>query len=129
MVPFWGLGNMAEKHQSGSVDKSTRRHRIHVDEVPQVKTALLLWLRNQVDDHRDLQSSAAGFRCLYRLQEHRPGRPDYPKISWQTLKAYVRAHWPTNDDPFAPFFTSPSFKELQNGTIPPINASEERGSE
>ena len=107
----------------------TRRHRIHPEEIPQVKTALIQWLRDQVDDHQDLPAAELGFRCLYRLNEHRPGRPDYPKTSWQNLEQYVRSYWPTNDDPFAPFFTSPSFKELQNGTIPPINASEERGSE
>ena len=70
-------------------DKSTmtRRHLLHPQEVPQVKAALLQWLRDKVDSRQDLPATELGFHCLYRLKEHRVGRPDYPEpVTWGLIE-------------------------------------------
>ena len=64
----------------------TRRHRIVGDEVDEVIEGLKLRLWYHYRQRGDLLDAIVAFRVLYRLVEHRAGRPDYPEpIDWDVI--------------------------------------------
>jgi len=68
----------------------TRRHRIHEEEVPEVKEGLRLRLCEHLETKEDLIAATLCFRCLYRLEEHKAGRPDYPEpVTWSLIESRI----------------------------------------
>ena len=106
----------------------TRRHRIHEEEVPEVKEGLRLRLRDHMNTKEDLTAATLCYRCLYRLEEHRPGRPDYPTpITWGYLEDYTAILEEVEEKPV--YLYEPLDPDLRNGTIKPINEHQEGGHE
>lgn len=69
---------------------SERCHRLHGEGVPEVTKGLVLKLRQHLETKKDLTAATICFRCLYRLEEHKTGRPDYPNpITWGYLEDYT----------------------------------------
>ena len=69
---------------------SERRHRLHGEEVPEVIEGLKLRLRQHLETTEDLPGATVAFRALYRLIEHKQGRPDYPEpVTWGFIEDYV----------------------------------------
>jgi len=65
---------------------SERRHRIQGLEIPEVIEGLKLRLRQHLEDRDDLMKATVAFRALYRLNEHKVGRPDYPEpVTWELI--------------------------------------------
>ena len=72
----------------------TRRHRIHEEEVPEVTKGLVLKLRQHLETKKDLIAATICFRCLYRIEEHRVGRPDYPEpVTWSLIENWINNHY------------------------------------
>lgn len=70
----------------------TRRHRIHGNEVPEVIRGLVLRLREHMETKEDLTAATLAFRALYRLEEHKAGRPIYPPHPEPTTWGYLEDH-------------------------------------
>ena len=61
------------------VPLSQRRHRLHVEEIPEVMEGLVLLLTEYVRAGEDLERATLAFRPFYRMLYHRTGRPNYPE--------------------------------------------------
>ena len=70
------------------VPLSEKRHRLYESEIPEVILGLRLRLAQLLEDKNDPEKAQLALRCLHRLIETNPGRPKYPKFSWEYL-AYV----------------------------------------
>jgi len=68
----------------------TRRHRLHSDEVPEVKEGLKLRITEHLDTKDDLEAATLAFRALFRLERHKVGKPSYPKpITWGLIEDWI----------------------------------------
>ena len=68
------------------VPLSERRHRLNLEEIPEVMKALALLLRQYVREEKDLESAIVAFMPFYRMLYHRSGRPNYPDpVTWNTI--------------------------------------------
>jgi len=92
-----------------------RRHRLHGEEVPEVIEGLRLRLRAHLETKEDLPGARIAFRALYRLMEHRAGRPDYPEpVTWGLIEDYVGILEERDEEPV---IYGPLLARLDNGTI------------
>lgn len=81
---------MSPLENNGTISSSERRHRLHGEEVPEVIEGLKLRLRQHLETTEDLPGATIAFRALYRLIEHKQGRPDYPEpVTWGFLVDYL----------------------------------------
>jgi hypothetical protein len=71
------------------VPLSERRHRLYGDEIPEVIEGLRLRLEALWDAKEDSERAEIAFRALYRLVHGGPGRPKYPRFSWDYLGYYL----------------------------------------
>ena len=68
------------------VPLSERRHRLNLEEIPEVMKALALLLKQYVKEERDLESATVAFMPFYRMLYHRSGRPNYPEpVTWNNI--------------------------------------------
>jgi len=112
---------------TGGLVAVTRRHRIHEDEVPEVIKGLVLRLREHMNIKEDLEAATLCFRCLWRLEEHKTGRPDYPDATWGFMEDYVGI---LEEQPEPEVWQyEPLDPDLKYGTITPKNALQEGGHE
>jgi len=70
------------------VPLSEKRHRLYKSEIPEVVLGLRLQLKQLLEEKNDPEKAQLILRCLHRLLEKNPGRPKYPKFSWEYL-AYI----------------------------------------
>ena len=67
-----------------------RRHRLQGFEVPEVIEGLRLRLMEHLESRDDKLRAEIAFRAYFRLSQHRPGRPKYPRpLTWQIMDEYV----------------------------------------
>ena len=71
------------------VPLSERRHRLYSIEIPEVKRGLKLRLQELCEAREDREAAETAFRALFRLGRVEPGRPKYPKFSWDYLQYYL----------------------------------------
>ncbi len=74
------------------VPLSERRHRLYSIEIPEVKRGLKLRLQELCEAREDREAAEIAFRALFRLSRDEPGRPKYPKFSWDYLQYYLDHH-------------------------------------
>ena len=68
------------------VPLSERRHRLNLEEIPEVMKALALLLKQYVKEEKDLESATVAFMPFYRMLYHRSGRPNYPDpVTWNNI--------------------------------------------
>lgn len=67
-----------------------RRHRLNHIELGPVKRAVRGQLIQLLEDRMDPLEAELLFRVWYRMQNPRPGQPDYPDFSWSTLRTHVQ---------------------------------------
>jgi len=65
------------------VPLSERRHRLYNHEIPEVKRGLKLRLQELCEAEKDEEAAEIAFRALFRLSRDEPGRPKYPKFTWE----------------------------------------------
>jgi len=70
------------------VPLSEKRHRLYDSEIPEVVLGLRLRLQQLLEEKNDPEKAQLTQRCLHRLLEKNPGRPKYPKFSWDYI-AYI----------------------------------------
>lgn len=66
-----------------------RRHRLYEKEIPEVILGLHLRLKQLLEKREDAKTAETTYNCMYRLLEDKPGRPKYPKFSWELLSYLV----------------------------------------
>ncbi len=71
---------------------SERRHLLYTHEIPEVKRGLLLRLQELCEAMEGREAAENAFRALFRLSRDEPGRPKYPKFSWEYLQHYLDFH-------------------------------------
>ncbi len=71
------------------VPLSERRHRLYRHEIPEVNKGLRLRLLQLLDKREDEKSAEIALRTLYRLTREEPGRPKYPKFTWDILEYFL----------------------------------------
>jgi hypothetical protein len=76
------------------VPLSERRHRLYINELPQVVEGLRLRLEHLLETKEDQESAEIAFRTIYRLQNRDAGRPKYPEFSWDFLSYYLNMKVP-----------------------------------
>jgi hypothetical protein len=67
-----------------------RRHRLTYVEVGPVKRAIVARLRELLEDREDDLEAEILMRVLYRFNNPRAGKPDYPLFSWGFLAEVLR---------------------------------------
>ena len=72
--------------------KKEKRHRIYEDEIPGIQEGLrlLLYKLHESREHKEMAEAAC--RVLFRLHKKDPGRPKYPKLTWDTLTYFAEFH-------------------------------------
>ena len=88
MVPFI-VRDLNQFDNGLMVPLSERRHRLYRHEIPEVVTALKLYLEKQAEKKANAEEAETAFRILYRLTNEKPGRPIYPEFSWEYLGYYL----------------------------------------
>ena len=77
------------------VDKyDKKRHRIHTEELDEVKEGLRLRLLHHLNAKKSLENARNAFKAYYRITKYNKkvptGRPSYPSpITWSTIFNYV----------------------------------------
>jgi len=77
------------------VDKyDNKRHRIHEEELGEVKEGLRLRLLYHLDTKKNLEAAKNAFKAYYRITKYDKktptGRPTYPSpITWSTIFNYI----------------------------------------
>ncbi len=71
------------------VPLSERRHRLYRREIPEVNKGLRLRCLQLLENREDEESAEIAFRTLYRLTREEPGRPKYPKFTWNILDHFL----------------------------------------
>jgi len=66
-----------------------RRPRIQPEEIPEVMEALRMRLWYHLDEGRSLDEASLVFRAYWRLCKNRVGKPDYPPLTWDSIKDYL----------------------------------------
>jgi hypothetical protein len=75
----------------------SRRHRIHEFEVEPTKRALEIYLSSLLEEREEELEAMLTFRLLFRLHEHRVGKPDYPNpLTWSSMSSWLRTNGSIN---------------------------------
>ena len=79
------------------VDKyDKKRHRIHEEELGEVKEGLRLRLLHHLDTKKNLEDATNAFKAYYRITKYDKkaptGRPIYPSpITWSTISWFLNS--------------------------------------
>jgi hypothetical protein len=76
------------------VPLSERRHRLREQELPEVRMALFLRLKQLLRDRKDEESAEIVLRLLCRLSFLGKGRPRYPEFTWDEVKQFLNIYGP-----------------------------------
>jgi hypothetical protein len=71
------------------VPLSERRHRLYENEIPEVVEGLKLRLSHLLENREEGINAEIAFRVFYRLTRDEPGRPKYPRFSWEQVQYYI----------------------------------------
>ena len=88
MVPFFG-GILSHAELDLLVPLSERRHRLYKHEIPEVITALRLYLEKLAETRMNGEKAETAYRIIHRLTTEKQGKPKYPKFSWEYLEHYL----------------------------------------